>query len=281
MNKKIISILMAFILTFSMCVTPFAAEKTFDVVMINDTTCEITLDDGSVMIARDLPNGDAEFIIKKAGRVTASSYAHRARSTIENTTFDKSNVPQITFEEVKAPKTSIISSKGYTNAGKIYYQYMIGANLINCNASAAYERTISSQENYDAYGTYNNLAQLAGFIALVYACPAIIAGKVAQWLLFALNIGVYVNFFIPKNTKVSAVKTHNKWKVTNGGDTSHYNTFEGDKFEFTFNESKKVDTVLDFYPVTAISKKDKAFGIIVFSSLWYSSAFHVQSWAPV
>ena len=287
MKNTLVSVLVFLLIMTLTPINGLASTKNVSITVNGYDHSEIVLDDGCVLVCEDMPDGNARFLLKKNGDILSSAIVNRQLSTLQYSDF-RSGKANTTTEsvleqqrQVVASKKPIVQAKGYTYAGRITYKYYVEGIWKNCSALAYYDRVINPRVSFDVYGQYRDVAKYAGYIAAVLGLPGAIAGKVAAKVVAILGFSAAAtDFIVPKGSVVDAVNTNVRWKVEDSTNAKNYDTFSGDKYEYSFKGKSYVAERGDFYPITTISKKTRAFAVLTYDCLFVYNVWEVSKWTP-
>lgn len=278
MKKKFLSLLLALAMCLSLSVPAWA--NTNEVLSEKSTDNSILLSDGSVLIAEDLPNGDARFTIIKNEKIVAESYANRAQGTITSLDSRVSSDVHVLNAQSNRSITSIPS--GYTYRGKITYNfyggmsYVVGTRSLN----VYYDHNFYENSRYNVNGVYQGIASLASYITMILSLPATVAASAAAGILSVLGIATGTLSIVIPDHYVRCYETEITWLAQISDVPDIYNTVTGSMFVFTQEgyESKTYYSG-DYWPLSSYSNHDQNFAVKLYWTVLGQDILEIVSWS--
>lgn len=286
--RKFVSLILCFsMLSVLLCAPASAASRT----ATNSTSTYVQLNDGTYLIANDLPDGNAKFsIINSHGNILAESYLDRSSQSIYNTDLRTGNNEVVTVPKKNQPHTSnnAVTPKssdipiGFTYRGKITYNFygstdhVVGTRALNIY----YDYNSYLGSRYNVTGIYKNIASFASLIASLLALPAAIAASSAAAILGHFSIATSaIGFFIPDHY-VRCNETEITWigQVTDFPDV--YATISGSKYVLTEEGyESQVYTSGDFWPTSSYTSRNTNFAVKIYWTVLGQDTLEIVSWS--
>lgn len=288
MNKimrSFIALFLAVAMCFTLGTSAFAAEPIYEARMnevlkmpdnsyvLHDKVSNITIK------GYDLPNGDCVFE-RFAGTEMTSSYTVKRNQGIINANYY--NAGSVTSETISVPvavetqnNTSRVTTTGYM--GRIRYQYTSGDQSGICGARVNYTKNTGNKK-YNINGTYQDLAALAGILALVFSFGSGVALGVAKKVVALIGGGATLSpIFIP-DVELDSTYEEIEYDLTDINSSTHTNSFYGTKYIVSepglhYNE---VYTEGDYYPTTSWGNYN--FGTTIYNHMFSYSFWSIYSW---
>lgn len=235
------------------------------------------------IFSKDLPNGDADFLLVENGVVLSDSFLQRGVSVTTTTYSERGAITEVSPVKPSLARDSVYApaAETYTAAGTIKYRWMVGTTIGNGGAKVSYSTKTNPKATYNVTGRYKNVAKLAALIADGLSLPGAIGSKVALKVLSHLGFSSkLVDFFIPDHV-VSAIATTVKWKTVNTANSSHTGSISGTSYLINqpgeATHGKKY-TSGHYFPTTSFKNKSQSFAIAVYDTLFPYPDRSVVGW---
>lgn len=266
--KKVISVLLTLILVLSITCPALAIQT------------QLTEELG--FICEDLPNGDAVFYYEMGTRKLYEAYVSRATNEVICTDYVAGKTSSINFVSSCSPALIQNTSRSYTYAGSILFDYFSdqsdipqGSRTLRCS----YNQDTDIHDSYNINGTYQNAAALAGVICSFFSLPSAVAGalvaKIAAYL--GLSLGVGGPLLIP-DLDVDCVSITVTWKLQDQNISSFLEYMSGTRYDFVYDGESHTEYSGFYYPAISFRNRDYEFAYRAYNYVYGPGRCSVTGW---
>ena len=271
--KKIISLLLAFAMSFVFC---FPAAAT----VVNEEAQ--LMEREFSLVGKDLPNGDAVFYLKNGNQIISSSYVSRERGTAVYRNYQTNIVEETQTNNSRLASSPNLAKASYTYRGAITYEYYgpnfeepQGQRVLDCS----YSFEIDDYDQYNLNGKYQDAAQVVGVICSFFALPAGIASVFVQHICSYLGFGLGVlgPIIIP-DMMGDCTSTTVTWELQDQNISSLLGYLEGTRYDFEYDGEECTEYEGHYYPVTSFAERDYDFAYDAYTCVYGQGRCSVIEW---